>query len=328
MSDKQLIISIETILIFVAVLLGVLGLWLIRDIILILFVSLIIVLTLEPFVEWLDSKRVPRGVAVVGTVITFILILIGVASSAIFPLQQVSILFGNLPGYIQSLTSNPLLAGYQLQINDAIYGQLSQTTGNIIVGVVNAFSGLISLITIAIFTVYMLMDFHNLRKMFIKLFAKEYQADVNTVMKRIEVKLGGWLRGQIILMLVIGGATYLGLILLGVDYALALAIIAGVLEIVPFIGPVVAAVPALIVAFTISPLTGLGVLGLYILIQQLENSYVVPKVMQKAVGFNPLVTIIALMIGGQLLGLVGAILAIPFAIIVVEVVKYFLYENH
>ena len=328
MSDKQLIISIETILIFVAVLLAVLGLWLIRDIILILFVSLIIVLTLEPFVEWLDSKRVPRGVAVIGTVIVFILILIGVASSAIFPLQQVSILFGNLPAYIQSLTSNPLLAGYQLQINDAIYGQLSQTTGNIIVGVVSAFTGLVSLITISIFTVYMLMDFHNLRKIFIKLFAKKYQDDVNTVMRRIEVKLGGWLRGQIILMLVIGGSTYLGLVLLGVDYALALAIIAGVLEIVPFVGPVVAAVPALIVAFTISPLTGLGVLGLYILIQQLENNYIVPKVMQKAVGFNPLVTIIALMIGGQLLGLIGAILAIPFAIIIVEVVKYFLYENH
>ncbi len=147
-------------------------------------------------------------------------------------------------------------------------------------------------------------------------------------MGRIELKLGGWLRGQIILMLIIGISTYIGLTLLGVEYALALAVIAGILEIVPIIGPILSAIPALIVAFTVSPIAGFGVIGLYILIQQLENHLVVPKVMQKAVGFNPLVTIIVLMIGGNLLGLMGAILAIPIAIVVIEMIRYFLYENH
>jgi predicted PurR-regulated permease PerM len=328
MSDKSLTISTETILIFFGVLLGLLGLWLVRDILLILFVSIIIVLTLEPFVAWLDAKKVPRSAAVFGTVIVFIMILVGVASAAIIPLQQVSKLIVSLPAYIQALTSLPILSGYQIQISDAIYSQLSLTTGNIILATINAFSGLMTMVAVFIFVIYMLLDFHNIRKMFIKLFALRYQPDVNTVVKRIEVKLGGWLRGQIILMILIGVTTYIGLVLLGVDYALALAVIAGVLEIVPIIGPVLSAIPALIVAFTISPLTGLGVLGLYILIQQLENSYVVPKVMQKAVGFSPLVTILALMVGGSVFGLVGAVLAIPISIVTIEVIKYFMYEKH
>lgn len=328
MNDKQLIISIQTIFLFLAVVFGLWGIWLIRDIVLMLFISLILALTLEPLVEWLVSKKLPRSAAVICTVVLFLIAFLALGSVAIIPLQQVTGLLISLPIYLESLAHLPFLEGYQLQINDAIYSQLSNTTGNIITATIGAFSGLLNVILIIVFTVYILIDFENLRRLFIRLFAKAYQDDVRTVMHRIEVKLGGWLRGQLILMLIIGVSTYFGLILLGVDYALALAIIAGILEIVPIIGPIFSAIPALIVAFTVSPIAGLGVIGLYILIQQLENHLIVPKVMQKAVGFNPLVTIIALMIGGQLLGLMGAILAIPIAIVVIEIIRYFLYENH
>ena len=163
--------------------------------------------------------------------------------------------------------------------------------------------------------------------MFVNIFLTDEKDKIKSLLVRIENKLGAWLRGQLVLMLIIGVATYLGLILLGVDYALALAVIAGLLEIVPILGPIISAVPALIMGFVISPVTGFAVIGLYLLIQQLESNLIVPKVMQKAVGFNPLVTIIALMVGGQLMGIVGAILAVPIVIVAVEVVKFLVKEQ-
>ncbi|HHH14267.1 MAG TPA: AI-2E family transporter, partial [candidate division WWE3 bacterium] len=114
----------------------------------------------------------------------------------------------------------------------------------------------------------------------------------------------------------------IGLVALGVNYALSLALIAGILEIVPIIGPIIATIPALIVGFAVSPIKGLGVLGLYILIQQLENNLIVPKVMQKAVGFNPLITMTAILIGGSLFGVLGALLSIPVTIIIVILFKH------
>jgi predicted PurR-regulated permease PerM len=103
--------------------------------------------------------------------------------------------------------------------------------------------------------------------------------------------------------------------ILGVPSALPLAILAGLLEIVPTIGPVIAAVPAVLVGFTVSPVIGIAVASLYFLVQQLENHLIVPKIMQKAVGVNPLVTILSLGVGFQLGGPIGAILAVPILIV-------------
>ena len=126
-------------------------------------------------------------------------------------------------------------------------------------------------------------------------------------------------------MLLIGIVTYFGLLLLGVPYPLALAVIAGLLEVIPILGPIISVIPAVIVAWSlVSPISAVGVIGLYILIQQLESNLIVPKVMQKVIGFNPLVTLIGFMIGAKLLGLTGAILAIPLTIIFIEVSKYIL----
>ncbi|MDQ5981520.1 MAG: hypothetical protein QG570_269, partial [Patescibacteria group bacterium] len=129
-------------------------------------------------------------------------------------------------------------------------------------------------------------------------------------------------RGQLTLMVLMGVVTYIGLVIIGVPYPVALAVLAGLFEIVPIIGPTIAAIPAVIIAFAVSPLMGLATLIFYILIQQAENSLIVPKIMQKAIGFNPLVTIIVLMVGGEVLGIIGVILSVPIAIIAVEIFKY------
>jgi len=110
--------------------------------------------------------------------------------------------------------------------------------------------------------------------------------------------------------------TYVVLLLLGVKFALVLALIAGILELIPFVGPIISAVPAIIIAFSQSPLLAVLVVILYFVVQQLENNILVPKIMQKAVGLNPIITIVVILIGAKLSGIMGAILAVPVATVV------------
>jgi len=117
-------------------------------------------------------------------------------------------------------------------------------------------------------------------------------------------------------MTIVGVLSFVGLRLLGIEFALPLAILAGLLEIIPNIGPIVSAIPAVLSGLTVSPLMGLAVAALYFLIQQIENSIIVPRVMQKVVGVNPLVTILSLAIGFKLAGVAGAILAIPVVLVI------------
>jgi predicted PurR-regulated permease PerM len=131
------------------------------------------------------------------------------------------------------------------------------------------------------------------------------------LVNRMQGKIGLWIRGQLILSLIIFSLTFLGLSILGVNYALVLALIAGLTEFVPYLGPTIAAIPAIFLAFTQSPMLALFVLALYYIIQMVENHIIVPKLMQKVVGLNPVISIMVLLVGFKLAGILGAILAIP-----------------
>jgi predicted PurR-regulated permease PerM len=134
-----------------------------------------------------------------------------------------------------------------------------------------------------------------------------------TIWNDVETTLGAYVRGQAIMVLTIGVASFLGLMALRVDYALPLAVVAGLTEVVPIVGPIIGAVPAVLIAFADSPIKGLLVVGLYVVVQQLEANILVPKVMESNVGLNPLLVIIAIIAGSTLNGVVGALLAIPVA---------------
>ncbi len=121
-------------------------------------------------------------------------------------------------------------------------------------------------------------------------------------------------------MIIIGLFSYLGLRILGIDFALPLALLAGFLEIIPNIGPTISAVPAVIAGLAISPLYGVSVLVLYLFIQQCENTFIVPKVMEKSLGMNPVITIVVLSIGFKLAGILGMLLALPTFIVIYELV--------
>jgi predicted PurR-regulated permease PerM len=169
--------------------------------------------------------------------------------------------------------------------------------------------------TVLLFTMafYWLTSREQTLALLLLLSPKAQRQSVHAIWNDIEFRLGAYVRGQAFLMLIIGLTSYLGLLVLGVPFAPALALIAGITEAIPLVGPLIGAVPAVIVAFTVSPVTGLLVAILYGVIQALENNVLVPKIMSSNVGLNPLVIIIAIVAGSTLNGVIGALLAIPLA---------------
>ena len=161
----------------------------------------------------------------------------------------------------------------------------------------------------------MLLEKEKLETRLASLFGSKEER-VKLLIVKIEEKLGAWLQGQLILSLVIGILSYIGLTLLNIPYALPLAMIAGIMEVIPVIGPIISALPAIFLALTISPFLSIAVAVMYLVIQQLENNLIVPQVMKRAVGLNPLIVILAIAIGSRLLGIAGALLAVPLAVVI------------
>jgi len=309
--DKDIIISTRTILILLT---SILVLWLaaqIGNILLAIFVSLILTLGLDPLVDWLTERKFSRTLAVALTYTVFLSIVIGLFAMAL-PLivNQLQKLIERLPFYVSSV-SLPGMGEVGDQFLNTLVSEVSKTTGDLVKVTLNLFSNAFSIVTVLVLTFYFLLDYPNLREKFLGLYTKVSEKRVATLIEDIEDRLGGWLRGQVFMMFVVGLACFVGLSVLRIDYALSLAVIAGFLEIVPMIGPIVAFIPAALVASIQSPLSVALVATLYILIQQIESNFIVPKVMEKVVGFSPIVTLIAIMIGGKLFGFLGALLSIP-----------------
>lgn len=328
--DKNVIISTRTIL-SVLVLLGLLWVAIqIKAVILILFLAFVVALGLFPLVEWLQDKGLPKVLAVILTLASVggaFISLVGLAFSPL--ISQTRLLIQQLPVLVESVTT-PALEKYLSDISSILTQQIAAGSNNVIQITVGAASGLVTAIMIFFLAGYLMMDMESIHTSLINVFPKNLRKLVENAYLEIEHRLGSWLRGQLLLMLIIGLTSFVGLTILQVDFALSLAVLSGLLEIIPGIGPVVATVPAAIVGFAISPVTGFGVLALFLLVQQVENNLIVPKVMEKTVGFNPIVTIIALLVGGKLFGLMGAILAIPVTLVLIIVIKNVLlgYENH
>lgn len=197
--------------------------------------------------------------------------------------------------------------------------------------ITSTFAGIFTTFTLFIMSFFLLQDRENLHKK-VRWFTKSDATieKARVFIDDLEVQLGGWVRGELILMLVIGSLTYVGLLALSVPYALPLAILAGALEILPNIGPTIAAVPAIAIAYiaTGNPVIAVAVLILNIVIQQLENNVIVPKVMSDNANVSPLVSIVSILIGVKLGGVIGALLAVPLYIVIRSIYTTFFYTPH
>ena len=181
--------------------------------------------------------------------------------------------------------------------------------------VVGVVGGLFGLLTILILTFYILVEADSLQRTMLQLFPARDRARVAAVSRDITLKVSAWLGGQLLLGAMIGISSAIGLGLLGIPFFYVLALISGVGELIPVVGPFLSAIPAIAVAATVSINKVVLVIIFFVLQQQLENHILVPKVMQRQVGVSPVTVIVALLIGGKLLGIVGAILAVPTAAI-------------
>lgn len=295
--------------------------YLVWDIIVLLFVSLLFAASLTPAIDWLERKRIPRSAGILLIYVAALLLLSLVAVLIIPPItEQIQQLAGSFPMYyerfLQSFGNLKLQsdAGAALQQNLSSVSQtLSSYTGSVFSLVSGIFGGIVTFVTVLVLTFYFVVKKDGLKHFVKSLTPIKYQNYVVSVFLRIQDKLGLWLRGQLLLSGIIFLVTLVGLLILDVRYALVLALIAGITEAIPFVGPFIGAVPAVFLAFSESPLKGAFVLILYIVIQQLENNIIVPKVMQKAVGLNPIVVMVAILLGAKLAGVLGALLAIPVA---------------
>ena len=294
----------------------------IRGIIVSIFLSYIIMAAVLPAVKFLQRKKFPKVFAVLipyfGVITAIFLLVLPLIP---FFTEQIQSLVMNFPVFLDRTASSLGLSLESKQIEAYLTAE-SHSLGEGAVNVTTqVFGGIFSVITIFVVSFYLLMYHEDFKKALANLFHDGSKSFVITTIDRINEKLGAWLRGELVLMLFIGFFSWIGLTILGLPYALPLALLAGLLEIIPTLGPIISAIPAVIVAFTISPTMAITVIVLYLLIQALENQLLVPKVMQKAVGLNPVIVILSIMIGARLMGIPGALLAIPFISFIIVIIN-------
>ncbi len=325
-NKKQVHINITTIGVVKIILVIILFylLFLIREILAILFVSLIFASAVDPLVDWMQKRKIPRGLGIV--LIYFLSFgIVGTIVSLIIPIiiEQSNDLINSFPNIIEKIISGiSALKDYSSKfgILDNVkenFGAISSNLQGATIGIFSTISGIFgsifSFFLILVMTFYMVVEENAIKKIIWSVAPKKNQVYIMELINRMQKKIGLWLRGQLILSLIIFLVTYIGLLILGVKYALILALIAGLTEFIPYLGPIIASVPAIFLAFTQEPMLAIFVAILYYIIQLIENNLIVPKLMQKVVGLNPIISIAVLMIGFKLGGVIGAILSIPVA---------------
>jgi len=320
-------ISTSTMVRFLLLLLGLWLLYVTRDVLVLLFMVLIIVAALSPTVDrWARYLTRPGAVVAIFLLIFFVITLV---FSLLVPpfVDQLRDFTLNLPLYADQLSRSDSPGFIHTLTNvikdnlNTISSQLSNLSANVLSKTVGVISGLVAVVTILVLSFYLLLEEEGMKKMYRGLLPEEWHAPLSEITRKIAIKLGAWLRGQIILMAVVGLLTSLGLLLIGQPYALTLGIWSGVTEVIPIVGPWIGAVPGVVIGLTESPLQGFLALIVYLVVQQLENTVLVPKIMGKAVGLNPFVVILAILIGGKLYGLTGVLLSVPVAAAISVVVE-------
>jgi predicted PurR-regulated permease PerM len=324
MEPKKIEISTGIIFRTILILLCLWFIYLVRDVLILLIISVIIVAAIEPAVDYLQKKKIPRSLSVL-MIYILLFTLIGGGFSLLIPpiISQFQDFSQNYPQYSQKFRDSidPIKSFIEINhiniTSEQIFSELgngvANFTQNIFSKTIGVFSGFISIIVVLSLTFYMSVKEDAITHFISSITPENHRKYATSLTNRIKEKIGKWMLGQLLLMFLIAVFDFIGLSLIGVPYALILAIFAGIMEIVPYIGPIISAVPGVLLGFMISPTVGLLALVVYIIAQQFENHVIVPQVMKKAVGLNPIAVILALMIGAKLAGTLGAILAIPVA---------------
>lgn len=324
MAFTKIDISSGTIFRIILIILGFWFLYVIRDVLLMLFAATVIAAVMEPVADRLQTYGLPRGISVLLIYALILALVVVIVTLMIPPLaEQVRQLAHVLPQVVHYIEQWQFLTVVQggalvtslqdilLQFGD----RLTNASFDVFQRTRTFFSGLVAVLFIFVLAFYMVVENDALKKVFRLIVPQQHTAYIEARIERASRIIGRWVMGQIVLAFIIGVVVSLGLWLIGIPYALVLGLLAGVLEIIPVIGPMVAAIPGIVVGLSQSLFYGLGALLFYVIVQQVENHVLVPNVMRRATGLNPLVTIIAVLLGARLAGVAGIMLSVPMAII-------------
>ncbi|MBN1162905.1 AI-2E family transporter [Patescibacteria group bacterium] len=330
--DKQIVISIKTIIITLLMLSGLYILVRLGAIIGMVIISLLIVVSVEPIVQKimqtkLLNKPVPRNIAVVVTYFIIVMVFLGILTSGLQPvLEQIQKLLSIISELFMQYNVGESLRSLDVSLN-TLLPEIPTTSGGVLSVLSSIFTNFAALISVLVISIYTSIDWTNLKERFFSFFSGRVKSEVEEIFIEIESKIGHWVKGQLTLMLVVGLLCFAGLLVLGVQYPLALGIISGFLEFIPMFGPFISAILAGIVGFSFSFTQGVLVIFWYIIVQELENNILVPKIMHKASGFSPLFVLLAILIGGEFFGLIGVILAVPISMVSFTILKRILISS-
>ena len=339
---KETVISITagTIVKALAIIVGFWVLYILRDLVLVVVTAVIIASSIEPLVKLLGRHRIPRIPAVLSVYLTLAVLFIGTFYAFVPPLLGDFADFAqNLPSVANEISTdlfggNPeLLTKSKSLIAEVAQGISPQEIISVLgrtegisqgaVGTIGmVFGGIFSFILIIVLSFYFAMQEHGIQN-FLRIvipFGKEdYAIDL---WERSKTKIGKWMQGQLLLGVLIFVLVYLGLTIFAVPYALSLALFAGILEIIPVFGPIISAIPAVVLAFSAGGTTlAIIITAFYVLVQQFESHLIYPLVVRKIVGLPPIMVILALIIGFDLAGIIGVLIAVPVAAALMELVE-------
>lgn len=318
---RKIDISHRTIIFTVLFLLGLWFLFYIRGLLLMLFVAFLFMTMLDPLVKLFTRIKIHRNLAIV---ITYILVIgiFGGVIALISPVlaQETTSFISALPTYLSNI-------GIDTSITSNLLGTLVQQIGGVLNFTFSVFSNVFSVITVLVFTFYMLAGYETMKNQLGSTLGDERGGRIYKLITAIEDRLGKWSRGELLLMFVVALGNYIGYLLLGIPFALPLALLTGIFEIVPTLGPIISAVPAVLIGFGISPWIGAGAAGVSFVVNQLENYILVPKIMHKSTGVAPLLVLISVALGAKLAGVMGVVIAVPFVITLQVILKEYLVKD-
>jgi predicted PurR-regulated permease PerM len=296
-----------------------------RDVVLLVFIAVLLGAALEPVVGWIRSHTgIGRGLSILIVYAVFLATVVGIAVFVVpTALVQLSAAFGRLPDFLDRVrvwtdTLRPeALAQGLASLLDAVEAPFkpgpppdaeSVVGVSIIVGTAAA-----ALVTLLALVFFWLTERSRLQRYALAFLPAHRRGGVRDAWNEIESRLGSWVRGQLVIMGTIGVATGVAYTLIGLPAALLLALIAAITEVIPIVGPFLGAIPAVLVATTISPETALVTIGVYLLLQGIEGNVLVPVIMRNSVGLSPFLVLLSLLVGSSAGGILGAIVAVPIA---------------
>lgn len=332
MNDKNIIINISTgtFIRALLVLLFLAFLYVIRDMVAVVLLSVVIASGIEPAAHWFQKQKIPRVPAVILVyLITFSIL--GIMFYLVIPpiFSELSDLAVAVPSYLDKpfeiKTIQQFLPELPESISQLLLGfaeNAKSFVGKLASGFFQAtatvFGGALSFILIIILSFYLAVQEKGIENFLRVVTPIQHEKYIIDLWFRSRDKIGAWLKGQILLGVLVGVLVFLGLSILRVPYALTFALLAAVFELIPVFGPIMASIPAIGIAFLQSPSLALAVMILYIIIQQFENHLIYPLVVRKIVGVPPILVILALIIGAKLGGFFGILLSIPIITVLME----------